>query len=89
MIRGCQEAVDFFKELDKELGLEEEVKEEVKFEETKEVKEEDKRDIDAREKAESKAYRVRAISDRASKLDLNNPIELMLYNDLMVELDKI
>lgn len=85
IIKGCPEAIEFFKEFDKEINArEKETKKPIKVI----VKSQPKK---ARysEDILNKMERIKDLEEEVEDLDLNNEFELALYNAKMSELDYV
>lgn len=83
--QGCPEAIEFFKEFDKEIDAREKVtKKPIKVV----VKSQPKKSRYS-EDILNKMERIKDLEEEVESLDLNNEFELALYNAKMSELDYV
>lgn len=83
--QGCPEAIEFFKEFDKEIeAREKETKKPIKV-----VLKKQPNKSTYSEDILNKMERIKDLEEEVENLDLNNEFELALYNAKMSELDYV
>ena len=88
---GSPEAIEFFKSLDKQIAVKEEHKSKVTKKNKKDTEETEILDYCREHKLDAKTARelkeTQDVLDKVETLNLDNPIDLMLYNQYMTALD--